>query len=320
LAILHILALSKDHIRMKYYIGIDGGGTKTICVLADENLFIRSSATGPATNPLVVGFEKSALTLLKLIKKTGSSKKISFCEIGIAGTGLKNNSNKLKKILKIKSRETGFKLPPFEITTDIRITLEGAFAGAPGSILISGTGSIAFAKDKKDNLFRAGGFGRIIGDEGSGYSIGRRVLSSIAGSLDGRVNDKELLKSFQKKFGIWDSSQLISMVHSEKFQIAGLAEFAISEADRGNRSCRKILDEEAEQLIMHLKPITRKLMSKNFRLCLSGSLLNKKNYFSSLVKEKIMSYYPGIIIKNPEFPPEIGAVMMAKKINLKFLK
>lgn len=299
---------------MKYYIGIDGGGTKTKCVLADENLCIRSSATGPATNPLVVGFEKSALTLLKLIKKTGSSKKISFCEIGIAGTGLKKNSDKLKKILMIKSRQAGFKLPPFEISTDIRITLEGAFGGAPGSILISGTGSIVFAKDKKENLFRAGGFGRIIGDEGSGYAIGRKILSIIARSIDGRENHKELLKKFQKKFDIWDSSQLISLVHSEKFQIAGLAEFVISEAEKGNSSCRKILEKEADQLILHLKPISKKLMSKNFRLCLSGSLLNKKNYFSSLVKVKIKSQYPGISIDNPQFPPELGAVMIAKKI------
>lgn len=305
---------------MKYYLGIDGGGTKTKCVLADENLGIRSSITGPATNPLVVGFENSALTLLKLIKKAGSSKKISFCEIGIAGTGLKKNSDKLKRILRIKSREAGFKLPPFEITTDIRIALEGSFAGAPGSILISGTGSIAFAKDKRGNLLRAGGFGRIIGDEGSGYSIGRRVLSIIAKSLDGREINKKLLDAFRKKFDIEDSFQFISLVHSEKFQIAGLAEFVITEAENGNMSCRKILVDEAEELIMHLKPISKKLAAENFGLCLSGSLLSKKNYFLSLVQEKIKSYYPGILIKNPEYPPEIGAVMLAKKINRKFLK
>ncbi len=98
--------------------------------------------------------------------------------------------------------------------------MEGAFSGKPGCILIAGTGSILFGKDKNGLMHRNGGFGRIIGDEGSGHSIGRKGLSAVAKELDGRGKSTLITKMLNKKYNISSASDLIINVYKNNFDIA----------------------------------------------------------------------------------------------------
>lgn len=300
---------------MEYYIGIDGGGTKTRCILTDENLKIIKSSDGKASNPLTTGFDIAASRIISLIKKVSGNTKISLCVIGTAGVGRKNNLDLLLKSIKVFAHKKNILIPPIKILTDIEITFEGAFSGDTGAILISGTGSILYAKDEKSNFLRVGGFGRLIGDEGSGYSIGRKALSSISKCFDGRKKTTALSKVFSSKYNVTGSNQLISLIHSPKFNIAELAKLVIALASKGNRECIQILNEEIEELILHIRALTRRIKSGKINLCLQGSLISKSNYFSGKLKARINKNFPEIKIIKAKYPPEIGAVLIAKKFS-----
>lgn len=298
---------------MKYYIGIDGGGTKTRCVLANENLKVIKSIDGLASNPLTVGFEISAERIVALIKKIAKNKKIEYCVIGLAGTGRKKDSDLLFKSIKQVGTRKKLKIPPLKILTDIEITLEGAFNGLPGALLIAGTGSILFAKDNNNNFFRTGGYGRLIGDEGSGYSIGRKALSSISKSLDGRKPATGLSNYFSKKFNVINTNSLITLVNSHGFNTADLAKLIISLAEKQDKECIRILNEEIAELILHLRVLRRRKISNQIKLCLQGNLLATSNYYSRKLQQEIRKKFPELKIVKAKYPPEIGAVIIAKK-------
>jgi len=299
------------------YIGIDGGGTKTKCVLADDNLKIISSAEGKASNPLAVSFDNSANILIKLIKQVLSKKKsakdISIVA-GIAGCGREAHAQHLKVFLENELKKHGINFESLKIVSDAEIAFEGALGGKSGALLIAGTGSILFGKDKNGNLFRTGGYGKIIGDEGSGFSIGRKGLNAVAKYLDGRGEKTILTEYLMKEFAINNRDDLITSVYSKEFDIPNTTRFVINSADKGDKICRQIINEEIEELILHIKAFQKEIDEKEFPLALSGGLLTNKNFYSQEFKEKVAKQLKGIKIKRAKYPPEIGAVILAKRI------
>ena len=137
---------------MQYFLGIDGGGTKTKCVLIDQDGSVLLEAEGDASNPLSVGVAKSTLVLSNLIKKVFYSfnkKKINSIAIGLAGAGRINQADEIKReVLELLSIDK-ILFDYLVVISDAEAALEGAFAGKPGAILISGTGSIVFGRDLK---------------------------------------------------------------------------------------------------------------------------------------------------------------------------
>lgn len=298
---------------MNYFIGIDGGGTKTKSISADDNLQILQTIEGGAANPLSVGFEKSAQTLLGLIKKISQKKKIAFITAAIAGTGRKHHKKKLKQEIIKQAAEQNIILNNFEIITDAQAAVEGAFSGKPGIILIAGTGSILFGKDNAENFICIGGYGKLIGDEGSGYSIGRKGLSAAAKAIDKRIANTILPDLIDKKFNACSRDELITKIYSENFDIASVAPLVIGAAQSGDKHALKILEEESSALIQHLKAAIKLLKAKEINLCLSGGLLSNKNFYSTMLKNKIRNDFKNIRIKKAEHSPEFGAVLLAKK-------
>jgi N-acetylglucosamine kinase-like BadF-type ATPase len=175
---------------MHYIIGIDGGGTKTHCIVANTQGEILYECTGAASNLFVQGMEIVSETILSLIEKCKNQLNFSYSDVkiillGTSGAGRKNDALKLEKTFVEYSSHHSIKLNYFKVESDAAIALEGAFSGKPGSILIAGTGSILFCKDNEGRTHRVGGFGKLLGDEGGGYAIGKKGL---------------LLKSLLKKF------------------------------------------------------------------------------------------------------------------------
>jgi len=299
-----------------YYIGIDGGGTKTKCVLADNNLQIISSAEGEASNPLAVGFDNSASVILKLIKNVLSKKKsakVINIVAGIAGCGRETHAKHLKMFMEVELKKHKINFNSLKIVSDAEVAFEGALGGKCGALLIAGTGSILLGKDKEGNFFRTGGCGKIIGDEGSGFSIGRKGLNAVAKYLDGRGEKTILTEYLMKEFGINNRDDLITSVYSKEFDIPNVTRFVLSSANKGDNVCRQILNEETDELILHIKAFQKEIDEKKFTLSLSGSLLTNKNYYSQEFKNKVAKQLKDIKIKRAKYPPEIGAVILAKK-------
>ena len=303
---------------MAFYIGIDGGATKTILVVTDENLNIITRVSGGKTNPVLIGTEKSAQILFKMIQTAVTKSKILSVDsvvAGLAGCGRKDTSEDVKKKLEALLLSSNVKIKTVHVLSDAEITLEGSFPNSQGAILIAGTGSIAFGKNDKGKIFRSGGFGKLLGDEGSGYSIGKEGLIAAANSFDGRGQKSLFEKYLKENFKISDSDTLILKVHSKNFDIASLAEYVIKAADEGDKVCRKILERESEKMLDIVYSLKKKISTRKLNLSLWGGLLSNKNYYSTLIKRKIKKSSDEIALSSPVYTPELGAVLIALRYN-----
>lgn len=303
--------------KKKYYIGLDGGGTKTQCVITDENLKPLYECNGGPSNFLLIGTKTVSETILGLIKQSVnhlsiSNDQIESIVIGTAGAGRQNDADKLKIVFKTLASDSGFDFKSFQVEHDARIALEGAFSGLPGSILIAGTGSIMFGKDKSNNLHRVGGFGRYIGDEGSGGFIGRKGLSAVAKDFDGRGKETMLTSLLAEKYEIVTAPQLITEIYSNNFHIANMAPLVIKAAAQGDEICHAILDDNIEELILHIRAMQNKIKEDLLRLCLVGGAISTDNYYADMLKTKVKDTMPSVKIVNADLPPVMGAALMAK--------
>lgn len=301
----------------KYVIGIDGGATKTTAVLADLNRnILAEKASGPA-NFLIIGTDKVAKTISDLILDLCNEAEVNINNIeaicmGLTGAGREDDAQKIKNaVLDYWNKNYSSQIRNLIVTSDARIALEGAFSGRPGIILIAGTGSIIFGKDRAGTLYRVGGFGRYIGDEGGGYSIGRLGLQAVAKSLDGRAPETKLFNILKEQFGINNAEDLINKVYKENLDFASVAPFVIQCAEEGDEACREILRKEAEELVYHIKAIKDKIKVRTVYISFLGGLISAENYYSKLLRKVILQKVEGVNVILPEHPPAYGAVLLA---------
>jgi N-acetylglucosamine kinase-like BadF-type ATPase len=304
---------------MKYLIGMDGGGTKTNCIITDLEGKILHECNGGPSNFLILGTETVSETLLQLINRCTeklniTNDQIAAIVIGTTGAGRKSDAEKLEHdFIQLAAFRT-VEFRKFKVESDARIALEGSFSGNPGSILIAGTGSIMFGKDKEDNLLRVGGFGRMIGDEGSGYVLARKGLTAVSKEYDGRGSKTLITEILKEKFNISSPEALITEVYKNNFDIASAAPAVTEAASKGDEAAIKIIDEETDELVAHVGTMYRKLNEKVMNLALIGSLITHDNIYSEYFRRKISEKFRDVNIKEPDYPPAMGAVLMAKKL------
>ncbi|AFH48690.1 Putative N-acetylglucosamine kinase [Ignavibacterium album JCM 16511] len=304
---------------MKYLIGIDGGGTKSKCVITDFELNPLYEVTGGPSNFLMLGTDKVAETILSLIIQCVNHLNINYENIssivlGTTGGGRRNDAEELERAITHLAAHKRIPLKDFHVESDARIALEGAFSGKPGSILIAGTGSIMFGKDRSGNIHRVGGFGRFIGDEGGGFRLGQKGLRFVAKEFDGRASKTLMTALLKEKFKIDSPENLITEIYRNNFDIASVAPLVIEAAEKGDKPAQTIIESEADELILHIDSMRKKLKEKKFYLALIGSLITTENYYSFRFREKVVQKFDDVIIKDAENPPEIGAAIMARQI------
>lgn len=302
---------------MKYYIGIDAGGTKSKCILADENLNIISENINGSGAFLIHGIDTVAENFHNcimecLFKVKVSHKDVAAVVIGCAGAGGDNNANKFRAGFIKFSLSQGINYPKVVVTSDAIIALEGAFTGKAGAILIAGTGSILLGKDEHNKIHRVGGAGRIVGDEGSGFKIGANAANAVYKYYDGRGQETLLTDYLNAEFDINNIDTLIYRIYSEKLCPSKITPFVVKAAEEGDEVAINILEEQALELTKHVQ-VMRNKIEKTLKVVFIGGLLSN-SYYAGLVKKLINVLAPGTEIILPEFPPEIGAVIMAKNL------
>jgi N-acetylglucosamine kinase-like BadF-type ATPase len=304
---------------MKYLIGIDGGGTKTDCAIADLSGKIINEISGKPSNFLVIGVEEAVENLFALIEENlfaleGDFADVKQIVIGVAGAGREEDAKLLEKSFKDYADQERIHFKGVKVLSDAHIALEGAFPNSAGCILIAGTGSILFGKDEKGTIHRVGGFGRLIGDEGSGYSIGRKALNAVSKASDGRGEETLISELLDAKMKSGSSASIITKVYNEKLDVASVAKIVIQAAEEGDPIAEDILDEEADELVLHIRSLIDKLHTNNLNVAFSGSLIDNKNFYSDLLKNKIKSTLPNVKVVKPANPPVSGAILFAKKL------
>jgi len=303
---------------MAFYIGLDGGGTKTKCVVVDEQMNVLSELVGGPSNFLVFGVDNVTESLFDLITKSIKQAGIETSAIasvllGTAGAGRKEDAERLENSFIQKANESNLPIKKFVVESDARIALEGAFSGKPGSILIAGTGSIMFGKDSQGNIHRVGGFGRILGDEGSGFHIGRSGLTAVAKQFDGRGETTKLTVLLKEKFNITNSKELILAVYKDNFDVATVAPLVIQAAEEGDFVCKKIIQTEVAELLLHIESMKKLINEDELKISLIGGTITTDNFYARLFRNEANNI-EGVQISEPELEPALGAALLAKEV------
>ncbi len=303
-------------------IGIDGGGTKTTAILADSGGVILAEESGGPSNFQIMGVEKAAAVLFTVITNVCQRAGRTIGEVhavvaGLTGAGRDSDQERMRGALQDHARNFGVQFAKMRIDSDARAALEGAFEGAGGIILIAGTGSIAFGKTAEGEILRTGGWGRFIGDEGSGYVIGRDGLSAVSKELDGRGRKTLLTALVADRFGLSNQERIIEQVYKNNFDIASVTPLVIQAATDHDLECERILNRAAFELSELVRGLTFKMEKvtrgprQKIPLSFLGGLLGEDTVFSKIVKHKIEFSLPQIVVRKPQESPAYGAVLMA---------
>lgn len=303
---------------MKYYLGIDGGGTNTHCYLAnEEGKIVGASKTGSSTYH-AIGLKKSAEEIskainLSLLDSKLNIKNIEIACLGLSGIDSKNDFNTINKMLNKMNIAKKIILK-----NDSYIALIGGTGGNDqGIVLISGTGAIGFGINYKKNEKRVGGWGHILGDEGSGYSIAISGLRAAMRSYDGRIEGTQLLYMFKEKLNLKNIEELLDLIYVKKMsrnKIASLANVVFEAAKNNDKIANKIIVRAAKELSLIVKTIINELdfSEKKLDILLVGGVFknNNKIFFDTL-KKNIKKAAPKARIIRPKFSPTVGALFLA---------
>lgn len=297
--------------------GADGGGTKTLGILADHDGKALARCQVGATNPNVVGIDEAAASLLHLVRECCATARRTTADVcsmvfGLAGAGSAEIRDRLVDAVNRHWETAGFAKPSVLIETDARIALEGAFAGGAGMIVIAGTGSIVLGKTAAGELVRVGGWGRTLGDEGSGYALGRAVIRAVARDMDGIESAEGLRTMVAGKFGWKEREDIIVAVYQESFSIAAIAPFVIEAAEGGDMVARDILVDASTELAEQVGAMAGRLHPEGKAgVVFVGGLITHENLYAQMLREAIEHEAPGIQVQVAALSPAEGAVLMA---------
>ena len=302
--------------KMDYIIGIDGGGTKTVGMLTtDKGEEVAKTQTGPS-NYHVVGIEQTKSVLVEIIRKLTENvdktelDSIRFC-LGMAGLGREDD----RKIIGQLCDEIGIGKKRI-LTHDAHIALVGGTGQQQGVIVISGTGSIVYGIDQFGQEARAGGWGYLLGDEGSGYEIGIMGLQAVARSADKREPPTELTGMMLNKLALKKPSDIIQWIHSaSRDEIAELSKVVFKAVEIGDKIAETIIDSAAEELILAIETVVRMLnFTDTFDVLLSGGNLIHQPILADKLSQWIERNIMGATATLPKHEPVYGAVLLARTL------
>jgi N-acetylglucosamine kinase-like BadF-type ATPase len=307
----------------QFVIGIDGGGTKTAAMIADRKGNVLAQHVAGPSHFQIMGVEKAARVIVSLVRECCvsvgcSPKDIHATMIGLAGAGRADDKKRMVDGLRRLISSKKITLRKVRIESDARIALEGAFKGGMGIILIAGTGSIGFGKDERGNIHRVGGWGRILGDEGSGFFIGKQALTLVCRHLDGRSAPTLLTAMVAKKFGLKTSADIISAVYKNDLNIAAIAPLVFEAVEEGDAAASEIIQLSSFELAEHVRVLVTKIQNgkeetvrRKIPLSFIGGLVAEETPLTRVLRRQISNSFPNVDIVAPSAPPVYGAVLMA---------
>jgi N-acetylglucosamine kinase-like BadF-type ATPase len=298
---------------MFHVLGIDAGGTKTVCHLADEHGALVGEARGPGANLQTAGELQVEKVLHDLMEQALGDSAIvpaAIC-LGIAGVDRTEDSAVVKSIM----RRIGYKARTL-VVNDALIALEAGAPGTPGVVVLSGTGSIAYGRNVRGEGARAGGWGHVLADEGSGYWIGVNALRAVLRHFDQRGPRTELTALVLEHFGISEAPNLIQQVYQNKLSpdaISALVSRVQIAFDAGDEVATTIFRAAADELeSLALSVATRlDLGTEPFPFILGGGILRTVQWLRDELRRRLSLAMPNGNVRLLTREPAAGAVSLA---------
>ncbi len=302
---------------MEYIAGIDGGGTKTRCLLGDPQGKVLGEGLGGPSNPVSAGMEEARCSLEEAFFQACTRARIppeAKCRAVVAGLAGGSTQAVQKEVGKALHEITG--ADKVQVTTDLHIALEGGLPPGPGIIVIAGTGSSALGRDGAGNLARAGGHGPYLGDEGGGYWIVKTAVNRLLRERDrtGRPSPLELaLEKGKPKDLSWPRF----FAKAPPTEIAALAPLVQERAEKGDPWAREILDRAGRELARLARDVAARLFGSapppGLAVAPIGSVLTRiprvRRAFQADLDQP-----PPFHILEPKADPAQGALLMARKL------
>jgi N-acetylglucosamine kinase-like BadF-type ATPase len=299
--------------RSTYVIGIDAGGTKTVCHLADGEGQLLSASRGGGANLQALGeleVEKVLYQVMQDVLGDGAIVPTAIC-LGIAGVDRPDDAAIVRGIM----RRIGHQARVL-IVNDALVALEAGAPGEPGVVIVSGTGSIAYGRNRAHEAARAGGWGYVLGDEGSGYWIGRAALRAVLRESDQRGQKTALTPLLLQHFGIARAQQLLHEVYYSNLRpaaIGSLAQCVEAASRQGDSAAIGILRAAANELEACGLTVARRLtlLGDSFTFVLSGGIFQAVPWLREELERRLPVAAPGSITTLLRREPAAGAVSLA---------
>lgn len=293
-------------------VGLDGGGSKTRVVVADERGETVTSVDGPGCAVRPGGVEHSAEVIATTVRDALEAAGMPhvmpkvLCA-GVAGVGRDADRQALWQTL--VSRELAEEVV---VHPDATVALDDAFGDGPGILLISGTGSVAFGRSPAGVFGRTGGWGPVFGDEGSGAWIGRRALSVVTAAADGREPETALTGAILTATETDEVRDLIGWAaQATPAHFASLAPAVHATAQAGDLRANALLTLATEELALHVRALARQLFVDERAVtpvALAGGLLTRGAPLRRRLEHRLKSVVPGADILGRDVDPARGAV------------
>lgn len=301
---------------MTYFIGVDGGASKTAALVVDEHGKALGRGLAGASNHLRVGIEEATRNVehavnIALVEAGIAIRNVEYAYCGIAGADHPIHRQRVVDALRIF-----FPRGNFVVDTDARVALTGAVGFGPGIVIISGTGSVAFGRNPAGEEARAGGWGPTLGDEGSGYWIAREGLSAIVRAHDGRGFSTRMTDLLCEAYDMCEPAELPHFVYAATTHVDDIARYGklvIDAAKDGDDVAREILARGGSELAECVLAIARKLhmTEAQFPVAYVGGAFHAAEMLLSPMRLRIERDAPGATLAPPQRTPVEGAAMMA---------
>jgi glucosamine kinase len=296
-------------------VGVDAGGTHTRARVADDAGEPLGQAEGAAGAMRPGEADRAADAIVDCVRDA-----LIACDMGhvvprvlsVGAAGAGRDAERLMLWEALSARDIAEEVV---VRTDAETAFDDAFGDGAGILLLAGTGSMAYGRGPTGVTARCGGWGPVCGDEGSGAWIGRRALSVVTGSADGREPETALLDAILTAAEVNDADQLIAWAAgATPAQLASLTPVVARVADTGDIRAAALMTLAAEELVIHVRTLAKRLFGDERAACpvaLAGGLLDPGHPLRKRLERRLKSAVPGVQLHAGEVVAVRGAVRAA---------
>lgn len=299
----------------RYFLGIDGGGTKTEAAICDKSGRVLGVGLGGASGIDSVGADGAAVGIgaaIDAARRQAGLREAQFASVFFGMAGVVSEAD--RAIVRDVARRLQLG-DAIHVDHDIRIALAGGLSGRPGIALIAGTGSSCFGMNAAGARWQAGGWGHLISDEGSSYWFGWNAIRLAAGAGDGRWQSA-LYAPVMRQLGIEGVAHLHQRLYTQgvsKAEIAGFAPLVMEAAAAGDALAQGLIRQGVHEMALMVKAVAHNLgwADAPCEVTLTGGLWRAGEVVLTPFHAALAEMLPQARIIMPELPPVIGACLLA---------